>query len=218
MKGLTPGGGQPQYEKGMVMATASQAKHKFCRRIGQCLWNDPKCPSVKRPYPAGPHGKGRRQKLSTYGELLLEKQKLRNYYAISEKQLQIAYHKAKAGLGQTQEKLLCGLETRLDAVVFRAGFAPTIFAAKQAINHGHILVNGKRVDRASCQVREGQVVSINAEKSPAIAEQAKKGNSTVPAYLEVDLEALKATLTRFPQVDEIAVPVKIMSVIEYYAR
>ena len=200
------------------MATASQAKHKFCRRIGQCLWGAPKCPSVKRPYPAGPHGKGRRQKLSTYGELLLEKQKLRNYYAISEKQLQIAYHKAKAGLGQTHEKLFRSLETRLDALVFRAGFAPTIFAAKQYVNHGHILVDGKRVDRASCQLKEGQVISINAEKSPAVAEAAKKGNSTIPPYLEVDLENLKATLVRMPQIEEIPVNVKIMSVVEYYAR
>ncbi|MBR7104461.1 MAG: 30S ribosomal protein S4, partial [Lentisphaeria bacterium] len=95
------------------MPTASQAKHKFCRRIGQCLWGDPKCPSVKRPYPAGPHGKGRRGKLSTYGELQLEKQKLRYYYAISEKQLQIAYAKAKMGSGQTHEKLFRSLEQRL---------------------------------------------------------------------------------------------------------
>ena len=93
-----------------------------------------------------------------------------------------------------------------------------IFAAKQFVNHGHILVDGKRVDRSSYQVREGQVISINAEKSPAIAEMAKKGNSVVPPYMEVDLDNLKATLTRAPQLEEIPVSVKIMSVIEYYAR
>ena len=203
------------------MPTASRAKHKFCRRIGQCLWGCPNCPTVKgmaRAYAAGPHGKGRRAKLSTYGELLLEKQKLKNYYAISEKQLQIAYAKAKAGLGVTHEKLFRSLEVRLDAMVFRAGFAPTIFAAKQWVNHGHIYVDGKRVDRASFQLKEGQVISIDAEKSPAIAEMAKKGNATVPAYMEVDLDNLKATLVRMPQVEEIPVNVKIMSVIEYYAR
>ena len=200
------------------MPTASRAKHKFCRRIGQCLWGDPKCPSVKRPYAAGPHGKGRRVKLSTYGELLLEKQKLRNYYAISEKQLRIAYAKAKTGTGQTGDKLFTSLETRLDAMVYRAGFAPTIFAAKQMVSHGHILVDGKRIDRSSCHVKEGQVISIVAEKSPAIAEIARSGNAVVPAYLEVDLENCKATLVRMPQVDEIPVKVKIMSVIEYYAR
>ena len=200
------------------MPTASRAKHKFCRRVGRCIWGDPKCPSVKRPYAAGPHGKGRRVKLSTYGELLMEKQKLKNYYAISEKQLQIAYAKAKAGLGVTHEKLFRSLELRLDAMVFRAGFAPTIFAAKQWVNHGHIYVDGKRVDRSSYQLKEGQVISIDAEKSPAIAEMAKKGNATVPAYMEVDLDNLKATLVRMPQVEEIPVNVKIMSVIEYYAR
>ncbi|MDD3885518.1 MAG: 30S ribosomal protein S4 [Victivallaceae bacterium] len=200
------------------MPTASRAKHKFCRRVGQCIWGDPKCPSVKRPYAAGPHGKGRRVKLSTYGELLMEKQKLRAYYGISEKQLQIAYAKAKAGLGATNERLLRSLEQRLDAMLFRAGFAPTIFAAKQWINHGHILVDGKRVDRSSCLLKEGQTISINPEKSPAIAEMAKKGNATVPAYMEVDLDNLKATLTRAPQIEEIPVNVKIMSVIEYYAR
>ena len=200
------------------MPTASRAKHKFCRRIGQCLWGDPKCPSVKRPYAAGPHGKGRRAKLSTYGELLMEKQKLRNYYAISEKQLRIAFAKAKSGLGLTHEKLFRSLEMRLDALVYRAGFAPTIFAAKQIVNHGHILVDGKRVDRSSCVVKEGQVISIDAAKSPAAAEAAKKSNNVVPPYMEVDLDNLKATLVRAPQLEEIPVPVKIMSVVEYYAR
>ena len=200
------------------MPTASRAKHKFCRRIGQCLWGDPKCPSVKRPYAAGPHGKGRRVKLSTYGELLLEKQKLRNYYAISEKQLRIAFAKAKSGLGLTHEKLFRSLEMRLDALVYRAGFAPTIFAAKQIVNHGHILVDGKRLDRSSCVIKEGQVITIDAAKSPAVAEAAKKSNSIVPPYMEVDLDNLKATLVRAPQLEEIPVPVKIMSVVEYYAR
>ena len=200
------------------MPTASRAKHKFCRRIGECLWGDPKCPSVKRPYAAGPHGKGKRVKLSTYGELQLEKQKLRNYYAISEKQLQIAYAKAKSGVGQTDEKLFRFLAQRLDALVYHAGFAPTIFAAKQIVNHGHILVDGKRIDRSSCFIKEGQVISINAEKSPAAAEAAKKNNTAAPGYLDVDLDNLKATLVRAPQLDEIPANIKIMHVIEYYAR
>ncbi|QSH41103.1 30S ribosomal protein S4 [Lentisphaerota bacterium ZTH] len=200
------------------MATASRAKHKLCRRVGQCIWNDPKCPSVKRPYPAGPHGKTRRGKLSTYGTLLLEKQKLRGHYAISEKQLRIAYAKAKKGQGQAHEKLLRNLEQRLDSMLLRCGFAPSIFAAKQFVNHGHILVDGKKVDRSSFVVKEGQVISINAEKSPSIAETAKKSNTTVPGYMEVNLDELKATLVRAPEVEEIPVPVNIMSVIEYYAR
>jgi len=200
------------------MATASQAKHKFCRRIGQCIWGDPKCPSVKRPYPAGPHGKTRRSKLSTYGSLLLEKQKLRVFYGISEKQLQLAYAKAKAGIGQTDMRLFHNLEKRLDALVYRCGFAPTVFASKQMVNHGHILVDGKRVDRSSALVKVGQTISINAEKSPTFAEAAKKSNRTAPAYMEVDLDNCKATLIRDPQLDELPLDVKLMSVVEYYAR
>jgi len=201
------------------MPAKAQAKHKFCRRIGECIWDDPKCPSVKRPYPAGAQGKNaRRKKLSTYGELLLEKQKLRFHYAVSEKQLQIAYQKAKQGQGQAHEKLFCNLEQRLDAMLFRAGFAPTIFAAKQFINHGHVFVDGKRVDRSSYKVMEGQTISINTEKSPAVAEAAKNTQRTIPGYLEVDIDNLKATLVRKPQVEEIPVKANIMSVIEYYAR
>ena len=95
---------------------------------------------------------------------------------------------------------------------------PTIFAAKQFVNHGHILVDGKKIDRAGYLLREGQVISINEEKSPNVAAMAKKGNASVPAYMEIDLDNLKATLVRIPQIEEIPVSVKIMSVIEYSAR
>ncbi len=201
------------------MAVKARAKHKFCRRIGECIWDDPKCPSVKRPYKAGPHGKtGRRSKLSTYGELLLEKQKLRFHYAISEKQLRIAYAKAKKGHGQAFEKLFRALELRLDAVAFRSGLVPTIFAAKQAVNHGHILVDGKKVDRSSFTVQPGQVVSLHTDKSETLTDLAKNSNKNIPAYLEVDRDACTCTVVRVPEVEEIPVKTNIMSVIEYYAR
>lgn len=197
----------------------SQAKHKLCRRLGACVWGDAKCPSVKRPYRAGSHGKtSRPRKLSTFGELLLEKQKLRTHYAISEKQLFLAYTKSKRGEGLTNEKLLRNLEMRLDAVVFHSGLAPSIFAAKQFVNHRHVRVDGKIVDRASYRCREGQVVSINAEKSPTIAEIAKGTNNTPPPYFEVDRENCKVTVTREPEMGEIPVDVEVMRVIEYYAR
>lgn len=196
-----------------------QAKHKLCRRVGACVWNDPKCPSVKRPYPAGQHGKtGRRRKLSTHGELLIEKQKLKTHYAISEKQLTIAYKKAKKGEGQTDEKLIQSLEMRLDAVVFRAGLAPTIFAAKQFVNHRHVLVDGKIVDRSSYKCREGQVVCVDPSRSPAIAEVAQNTNSTPPSYLEVDRDNCKVAIVRTPLPEEIPVEVELMRVIEFYAR
>ncbi|MCQ2380174.1 MAG: 30S ribosomal protein S4 [Victivallaceae bacterium] len=200
----------------------NQAKHKFCRRIGECLWKDPSCPTVagkKRAFPAGPHGKTKRIKLSTYGALMLEKQKLQFYYAISENQLRLAYARAKVGEGQTPEKFFRNLEQRLDAIVFRCGFARSIFAAKQMVTHGHILVDGKKVDRPSFIVKEGQVVSINAEKSPNIADMAKtSAGAAIPAYFEIDLDNLKCTLVRAPQLDELPALFNIMSVIEYYAR
>ena len=202
-----------------IIIMKPQVKHKFCRRIGSCLWGDATCPSVKRPYGAGSHGANKRRgKMSTYGELLLEKQKLKNYYAISEKQLRLAYAKAKKGTGRTTEKLIQILELRLDTLVFHTGLAPSIFAAKQAVNHGHILVDGKKLDRNSAQVKAGSVISINAEKSPAIADLAKRTDARLPGYVEVDKENCKATLVRIPTEDDVNTVADIMKVIEYYAR
>jgi small subunit ribosomal protein S4 len=201
------------------MPSKVRAKHKFCRRIGYCIWDNPKCPSVKRPYTAGQHGKGgRRKKLSTYGELLLEKQKLRVHYAITEKQLVNAYKKAKQGTGRAHEKLFRNLEMRLDSVVYRSGMAPTVHSAKQVVNHGHILVDGKKVDRSSYRVKPDQVITIDAEKSPTIAEAAKNNNTAPPAYLEVNREALKVIALREPEINEIPLNIEIMRVIEFYAR
>lgn len=200
------------------MAKTSRAKHKLCRRIGYCIWDNPKCPSVKRPFPAGSGKGGRRRKLSTFGEMLIEKQKLKASYGISEKQLSIAYKKAKKGEGQADEKLISQLEQRLDALVYRSGLSPSIFAAKQAVNHRHIKVDGRTVDRSSYLVKEGQVVSMNSEKSPSLAEQAKNSNATVPGYLEVDREKCQATLVRAPEKSEIPVNVELIRVIEFYAR
>ncbi|NOY80364.1 MAG: 30S ribosomal protein S4 [Kiritimatiellaeota bacterium] len=194
------------------------AKHKLCRRIGGCVWGDPKCPSGKRPYSAGMHGKTRRRKLSTYGELLLEKQKLRAHYALSERQLQFAYKKARAGTGSTAEKLMRNLELRLATVVWRSGLAPTIFAAKQAVSHRHILVDGRVVDRSSYRLRPEQVVSIDPQRSPALASVAQKTDVVPPPYIEVNKENVTVRIAREPAPDEIPANVEIMRVIEYYAR
>jgi small subunit ribosomal protein S4 len=194
-------------------------KHKLCRRLGTCVWGSPKCPSVRRPYSAGQHGNNRRRrKLSTYGELLLEKQKLRTHYQLTEKQLRFVYHQAKAGDGATGEKLLRFLELRLSSVIYRSGLAPTIFAAKQAVSHRHVMVDGKIVNRGGFRLRAGQVVSINAEKSPAIAEIAKSTDIVPPPYLELDKEHCRVTVAREPLPEEIPAGVEIMRVVEYYAR
>lgn len=194
------------------------SKHKLCRRIGACVWGNPKCPSAKRPYMAGMHGSTRRRKQSTYAELLLEKQKLRAHYDVTEKQLRIAYRKAKAGEGVTGDKLLTALETRLASVVFRSGLAPSIHAAKQAVTHRHVLVDDHVVDRNSYSLGPGQVVSISSERSPALASMAQRSDVVPPPYLACDRDSAKVTLTRTPTVDEIPVPVEVTRVIEYYAR
>ncbi len=193
-------------------------KHKLCRRLGTCVWGSPKCPSVKRPYPAGATAKGRRGKLSTYGELMLEKQKLRAHYAMSEKQLRFAYKKAQLGSEATGDKLMRNLETRLSSIVYRSGLAPSIFAAKQAVVHRHVLVDGKIVNRGGYQVRPGQTVSIDAQRSAAMASIAQNTDVLAPAYLEVDKANAKVTLARQPLTEEIPANVEITRVIEYYAR
>ena len=197
----------------------AQAKHKLCRRLGYCIWNMPKCPSVKRPYAAGLQGKNRKKsKLSTYGVMMQEKQKLKAHYALTESQLRNLFLVAKRKEGRTNETLMQHIEMRLDATVYHSGMAPTIFAAKQFVSHRHILVDGKIVDRPSFQLKPGQVVSINAEKSPKVAEIAREVNSTVPPYYETNKEELKVTVLREPMVEEIPVQVEAMRVVEYYAR
>lgn len=200
----------------------AQAKHKLCRRLGYCVWNVPNCPTVKgkaRTYAAGLQGKNaKRKKLSTYGEMMQEKQKLKAHYALTESQLRRAFLVAKREEGKTNETLMQHIEMRLDAVVYHAGFAPTVFAAKQFVSHRHIRVDGKIVDRCSFLLKPGQVVSIDAEKSPNVAEIAKGVTSTVPPYFETDKEALKINVVRLPLVEEIPVNVETMRVVEYYAR
>ena len=197
----------------------AQAKHKLCRRLGYCIWNMPKCPSVKRPYAAGLQGKNRKKsKLSTYGVMMQEKQKLKAHYALTESQLRNLFLVAKRKEGRTNETLMQHIEMRLDATVYHSGMAPTIFAAKQFVSHRHILVDGKIVDRPSFKLKPGQVVSINAEKSPKVAEIAREVNSTVPPYYETNKEELKVTVLREPMIEEIPVQVEAMRVVEYYAR
>ena len=198
-----------------------QAKHKLCRRLGYCVWNMPNCPTVKgkaRTYAAGLQGKAaKRKKLSTNGEMMQEKQKLKAHYALTENQLRNTFLAAKRIEGKTNEILMQRLEFRLDAAVYHAGFAPTVFAAKQIVNHRHILVNGKIVDRGSYMLRIGDVITIK-EKSAKVAEIAKAVQTPAPAYLEVDKEALKITIARQPMLEEIPVNVESLRVVEYYAR
>ncbi len=210
------------------------AKHTLCRRVGQCIWGMPNCPtnsrtikkrdggeatSEARAYPAGQHGPTkRRNKLSTYGTLLLEKQKLRAYYNLTEHQLRFIYKQSKGGEGTTADRLLRNLEMRLVSVVYRSGLAKTIWAAKQVVSHRHVLIDGKIVDRASYRLKPGQVISISAQRSPVICEISKGLDTIVPDYLQKEAEECKVTIAREPLPEEIHTGVEIMKVIEYYAR
>jgi small subunit ribosomal protein S4 len=199
-----------------------QSKYKINRRLGLNLWGRPKSPVNKREYGPGQHGQ-RRKKPSDYGIQLMAKQRLKGYYGnIGERQFRRIYEEASRRRGDTGENLIGLLERRLDAVVYRAKFVPTVFAARQFVNHGHVRVNGKRVNIASYQVREGDVVEVK-DKSKNLAlvlEAAGSPERDVPDYLEVDQKAMKATFIRTPGLADVPYPVQMEPnlVIEYYSR
>ncbi|GAA4612508.1 30S ribosomal protein S4 [Actinoallomurus liliacearum] len=200
---------------------SSRPKAKRSRALGIPL--TPKCVRYfeRRPYPPGPHGRARRQ-TSDYKTRLLEKQRLRAQYNVSEKQLRRAFERSTRGEGRTGDTLLADLETRLDALVLRAGFARTIYQARQFVSHRHILVNGARVNVPSYRVRPGSVISV-AERSrtmPPFLEAAAGGHAPerVPEYLRADHAGLVARLVRPPQRHEIPVRCDVQLVVEYYSR
>lgn len=195
-------------------------KVKLSRRLGIPL--TPKAARImaKRPYPPGQHGRGSRtrRKLSDFGRQLLEKQKLRAQYNIHERQMRNYVAKAMRKTGVTGEVLLQLLESRLDALVLRAGFVNTIYAARQFVSHGHVHVDGRPVNLPGYQVKPGQVISIK-EKSrriPLVQESLRDANP--PAYVVLDKDAFSAQLVRLPQRDEVPVICDLQLVIEYYAR
>jgi small subunit ribosomal protein S4 len=199
-----------------------QSKYKINRRLGLNLWGRPKSPINKREYGPGQHGQ-RRKKPSDYGIQLMAKQRLKGYYGnIGERQFRRIYEEASRRRGDTGENLIGLLERRLDAVVYRAKFVPTVFAARQFVNHGHVRVNGKRVNIASYQVKEGDVVEVkNKSKNLALVlEAAGSPERDVPDYLEVDQKAMKATFIRTPGLADVPYPVQMEPnlVIEYYSR
>ena len=187
------------------------------------LWGRPKSPFNTRAYPPGQHGQSRSSKPSDYGIQLAAKQKLRGYYGnISEKQFRRTYNEAVKVRGDTTEVLIGLLERRLDAVVYRMLFVTTLFAARRFINHGHILVNGKRVNIASYRVGEGDVIEIK-EKSREIVmvlEALDSPERDIPEYMEVDLGKRRGTFVRTPKFSEVPYPVPMEPnlVIEYYSR
>ncbi|HEX4889641.1 MAG TPA: 30S ribosomal protein S4 [Alphaproteobacteria bacterium] len=205
------------------MSKRQQSKHKIDRRLGENLWGRPKSPLNKREYGPGQHGQRRKTKLSDFGIQLRAKQKLKGYYGnISERQFRGIYEEAVRGRGDAGENLIGLLERRLDAIVYRSKFVPTVFAARQFVNHGHVTVNGSRVTIPSYRVREGDVVEIR-EKSRQLGmvlEALESAERQVPDYLNVDNRALKTVFVRTPQLSDVPYPV-IMEpnlIVEFYSR
>ncbi len=199
-----------------------RAKHKIDRRLGENLWGRPKSPFNIRQTAPGMHG-ARRGKPTDYGLQLFAKQKLKGYYGnIGEKQFRRYYKEANRLKGDTGQNLVGLLERRLDAVVYRSLFVPTVFAARQFVNHKHVTVNGKVVNIPSYQVKEGDVIEVreSSKNIPMIAISIESGEREVPEYIEVDHKALKATFLRIPTLDEIPYPVQmeLNLVVEFYSR
>ena len=200
------------------------AKYKIDRRLGCNLWGRPKSPFNQRNSRPGQHGAmGQRRKLSDYGTQLFAKQKLRFYYGdITEKQFRKIYDKASRIKGDTSEILIELLERRLDAIVYRMKFVPTIFAARQLVNHGHVKVNNKRVNNHSYTVKDGDEISINDQSKQInlIQEAIVSQEREIPEYLEVDTKDLKGRFLRAPLMHDVPYPVTMEPnlVIEYYSR
>ncbi len=204
------------------MSKRASSKYKIDRRMGENIWGRPKSPVNKRSYGPGQHGQRRKGKPSDFGIQLRAKQKLKGYYGnITEKQFVRIYTEAARRKGNTSENLISLLESRLDAVVYRAKFVPTPFAARQFVNHGHVLVNGKRVNIASYRVKPGDVVSVRERsRNMALVLEALQSNERdTPDYITVDVKGMSATFVRAPELAEVPYPVKMEPnlVVEFYA-
>ncbi|MGH6922565.1 MAG: 30S ribosomal protein S4 [Propylenella sp.] len=205
------------------MSKRSSAKYKIDRRMGQNIWGRPKSPVNKREYGPGQHGQRRKQKLSDFGTQLKAKQKLKGYYAnISERQFRRIYQEASRLKGDSSERLIGLLESRLDTLVYRAKFVPTPFAARQFVNHGHVRVNGKKVNIPSYSCKVGDLIEVR-EKSKQLGlvlESIELAERDVPDYVEVDHAKMTARLARLPAFADVPYPV-IMEpnlVVEFYSR
>ena len=204
------------------MSKRHSVKHKIDRRLGENLWGRPKSPVNRREYGPGQHGQRRKGKISDYGIQLRAKQKLKGYYGdITEKQFKRNYSDAISMKGDASQNLIGLLERRLDMVVYRAKFAPTIWAARQLVSHGHIRVNGVKCNIASRRVDVGDVVELGskAQEMALVIEAQSLAERDIPDYVAPDGTS-KITFTRVPKLDEVPYPVRMEPnlVIEFYSR
>lgn len=205
------------------MTKRHEAKYKIDRRLGQNLWGRPKSPVNRREYGPGQHGQRRKGKTSDFGTQLKAKQKLKGYYGnISERQFRGYYAEAIRMRGDASANLIGLLERRLDALVYRAKFVATVFAARQFVNHGHIKINGRRVNIASYLVKVGDVIEVKdaSRQAVTVLEAVASAERDVPDYLEVDHNKMSAKFTRVPVIGDVPYPVQMEPnlVVEFYSR
>lgn len=203
------------------MSKRASAKYKLDRRMGENVWGRPKSPINRREYGPGQHGQRRKGKMSDFGIQLRAKQKLKGYYGdVTERQFRKVYAEAVRMKGDTSQNLIGLLERRLGIVVYRAKWAPTVFAARQLVNHGHVLVNGSRCNIASALVQPGDVIELGpkAREMALVLEAIQSGERDVPDYVAVD--GFRASYVRVPPLDEVPYPVKMEPnlVVEFYSR
>jgi small subunit ribosomal protein S4 len=205
------------------MTKRIQAKHKIDRRMSENIWGRPKSPLNNRESRPGQHGERRVSKQSDFGQQLKAKQKLKGYYgSINERQFIKVYKEATRMKGSTSEHLIGLLERRLSAIVYRAKFVPTVFAARQFVSHGHVTVNGRRVTIPSLRVRVGDVVEVreSARQNLMVLESIKSGERDVPDYLDVDPAKMTVKMVRIPALADVPYPVTMEPnlVVEFYSR
>ena len=205
------------------MSKRASSKYKIDRRMGENVFGRPKSPVNRREYGPGQHGQRRKGKLSDFGIQLRAKQKLKGYYGdLREKQFRATYEEANRRKGDTGENLIGLLESRLDAIVYRAKFVPTVFAARQFVNHGHVKVNGVRVNIGSYRCKAGDVIEVR-EKSKqlvSVLESVQLAERDVPDYIEADHNKMVATFARIPTLSDVpyAVVMEPNLVVEFYSR
>ena len=204
------------------MTKRIQAKYKIDRRVGENIWGRPKSPVNRRDYKPGMHGQRRQQKQSDFGQQLMAKQKLKGYYGnITEKQFRKVYEEANRKKGNTAENMIGLLEQRLDMVVYRAKFVPTVFSARQFVNHGHVKVNGVKTNIPSFRVKPGDIIEVR-EKSKNMAlvlEALQMSERDIPDYVDVDPKKMAAALIRVPEFSDVpyAAQMEPNLVVEFYS-
>ena len=205
------------------MSTRKEPKYKVDRRLGVNLWGRPKSPFNKRDYGPGEHGQLRGRKPSDYALQLIAKQKLKNYYGyVTERQFKKYYKEASSKKGDTGQILIELLERRLDAVLYRMKFVPTVFSSRQFVTHGHIKVNGKKINIPSYRVQDGDEISLSdkSKQTPSVISAVQSKDREVPDYLNVDYVQMKGTFIKAPELKDVPYPVTMEPnlVVEFYSR